>query len=333
MENKIFILVHGPFADNAYPMIFKSLIKVHVDGIIISSYLIDKERTEKAIDDYRDKFGITLSYSKDLINPGYFNLNRQVTLVSEGMKLIPNDAIVVKLRNDQWCDLKRVIRLINRFYKNPDEKRIISTNCYTRKDRYYHPSDMFLCGRKEQLEMYYSYPLQRESHENYQLRMRKMINEGHKDFSRLVISPESELFAHYLRINGWDLLFSNEDSKNAIDKYMYIINTWDISLRWTKRRNAFLPANTIILPYSFELEPFRGAEIEDAKCLSRSDFNGHITLKDCYYLILSKMIFGIQYGRGFKRILFIFQQLTPTIIKNQLKKTRTGGKLSHYING
>ncbi len=295
---KISLLIHGPYEGNAYNEIFESIDKIDKDirEIVVSTYIADYENTEKALSAFKHQHALKVMYSKDLINPGYFNLNRQIVTVNTGLSNISDDAIVIKLRNDQWCDMLKLIDIIKNIYVSKEFKKIISTNCYTRQDRLYHPSDMFLCGWKEALSEYYSIPLQEKTHLDCQLEMIDTLRTTTEEFKTFLISPESELFRGYLKLKDWKFLETEEDSYNALKKYIYLINTWDINLRWIKARNAFLPGKTIILPYTFSLAPFLDAPLEHARCYARHNFQGHVTLRDIYFLIYSRGIFSIKYN-------------------------------------
>ena len=88
---EIVLLLHGPFGGNGYSQIFASLNKTgYFSKIIISTYVSDKRKTIEEVD-LLNKTNIPVEYifSKDVINPGYFNLNRQVICVSKGLQLVP----------------------------------------------------------------------------------------------------------------------------------------------------------------------------------------------------------------------------------------------------
>ncbi len=340
MQNKVVVLLHGPYAGNAYAKIFRSLnaIKNKIEQVIISTYISDKKKTEALISGYREIYNIECIYNKDVINPGYFNLNRQIYTVKNGLECIKSkDIFVVKIRNDQWCNTKRLYKIINsRYFKRNNSIRILTTNCFTRADRFYHPSDMFLCGWKEILKNYYSMPLQDLTHTDSQLWMLKKLNQSKEDFRNYLISPESELFKHYLVKQGWQLKNTEQDSFNALKKYMYLVNTWDINLRWNKQRNAFLPSGTIILPYKFHLEPFKGAPKERARCYSRHDFEGKESFRDWLFIKWSALVFDLRYSAsfaGFRRSLNRFVILfIPRKIRKKMLNSSMGKALKEFIN-
>lgn len=301
MINKITVLVHGPYSGNKYNEIFYNLQKSQkiISEIVISTYEKDIEKTNNIVKSLKLSVPIKISTTKDLINPGYFNLNRQIICVQNGLKELPNDSMVVKLRNDQWINLKKLYKIIQKEFGKKESHRIITTNCFTRKDRFYHPSDMFLSGWCYDLKNYYSLPLQEKSHLNFQFEMIRKLKQTHCTFNEILVSPESELFKNYLLKNNWELKYTDSDSFSSIKQYMKVINTWDISLKWGKKRNAILPANTIILPYHFKLQPFPNAPKENAICYSRSDFEGRKNIKDLFYLSISWIFFEIEFNTNY----------------------------------
>lgn len=339
MRNKVVILIHGPYKGNAYRKIFLGLRKIRnkIKQIVISTYINDVLETEKDIKEFHQDFNIRIIYCKDIINPGYFNLNRQILTVKKGLEEInDNECLIIKLRNDQWCNFSKLYKLLKKQYGEVKEERILTTNCYTRKDRLYHPSDMFLCGKYKTLFLYYSLKLQDKTHLDCELEMLKKLKYSIEGFEKYLISPESELFKNYLRCKEWNLLYTKEDSYNALKQFMYIINTWDIGLRWNKQRNAFLPAKTIILPYKFCLEPFANAPREMASCYSRHDFEGNETIRDKFFIGFSNAIFNLRYDSSFKTFRSSLNKLVvlfvPSKIRKYMLRYNMGKALKEFIN-
>lgn len=332
--NKVSVIIHGPYMDNAINDIFKSISRVKnilLDlEVIVVIYHAEKEKMKSLCDSFDISFPVRYIICKDLLNPGYFNFNRQLHTVQEALKIIETDRFVIKLRNDQWIDWNKLIKILE--YKNwfqDEQYKIVTTNCFTRKDRLYHPSDMFLCGWKKTMEDYFSRPFMKYTHVNCQLWMLNKIHTTSEKFSSFIISPESELFRSFLELKKWDIKNTFEDSYDAIKYYCYVINTWDIELRWNKKRNAVLPARTIILPYSFCLEPFAGAPKEDAACYARHDFSGGKTLKDRMYLNLSKILFKWEYTSKIE----IREKIEKVLYSRWMPKGfRSFLKRSHILN-
>lgn len=326
----IYLLVHGPYEGNAYEKIFESILGYEKNfKVIISTYIESQIKTSKILDKYRGNFDIREIYIKDTINPGYFNFNRQIRGVRAGLDCIDDEnAFVIKLRNDQWVCIKKLVKILKKLYfsNRNNSNKILSTNCYTRQDRLYHPSDMFLCGWKKELRTYYSCSLQTQTHFNIQYNMLQRLEITKDPFYLFLISPESELFRHYLSQKKWDLKNTFEDSYKALNTYINLVNTWDIDLRWNKQRNAILPAKTIILPYSFTMAPFQGAPEEQALCYARHHFDGNKTLKDSWFIFFSRFVFSVKYNK-IHRMLVKIKNKVPKPIRKVLLKTSLGKKL------
>ena len=326
MNTEVCFIVHGPISDNAYKEVFGSLLKIknRIHSVIVSTYTDCRKDTEKSIQKYGGDLKIKPVYSKDILNPGYFNLNRQILTVRAGLDNVPDKTLVVKLRNDQWCDTNKLIKILDKtYFSNENEHRITTTNCFTRVDRLYHPSDMFLCGWKEDMVDYFSYPYQENTHMGIQLEMMTRLRKSSDEFVTYLVSPESELFKHYLSLKDWSFKYTFEDSYEALKKYICLINTWDIDLRWNKQRNAFLPAKTIILPYSFSMVPCEGAPVEQAKCYARHDFEGHKTFRDKRFLFWARFVFSVKYNR-IHYTLVKMKNKTPRFIKAVFRHTPIG---------
>ena len=101
MNTEVCFIVHGPISDNAYKEVFGSLLKIknRIHSVIVSTYTDCRKDTEKSIQQYGGDLKIKPVYSKDILNPGYFNLNRQILTVRAGLDNVPDKTLVVKLRN------------------------------------------------------------------------------------------------------------------------------------------------------------------------------------------------------------------------------------------
>ncbi len=284
---KYALLIHGPFSTE-----WLSQIKLQIENfkkgfnqIIIVSYQNDYEKYLTLLESLNLN-NIDIATIKDTINPGFFNINRQILSVNKGLQLIDDDSYVFKLRNDQSVDFNKVIS-----YEN-DEK-IITTNCYSRRDRLYHPSDMFLFGRLQFLKEMYSLEAITETHLMTEYKNKRMYKENPK-LDAVPFSPESILCRHYLKLKNWDFKETKEDSFQALRKYYLILNSWNIDFRWSKKRPSFVPEGSIILPHDCTISPFEGVPPEKATCYTEADFNKNCpSIKDIYYIILSKLVWRL----------------------------------------
>ncbi len=296
--NKITLLIHGPFAGSGYHEIFKNfnLIdnKVKKDISIVSVvYEADKEEYLKEIGSMTNQ--IKTVYIKDCFNPGYFNINRQIRSVNAGLKVTDEGSYVIKLRNDQWVDFNKLFRIIekNKLY---NQDKILTTNCYTRKDRLYHPSDMLLCGQEKYLQQMYDLKEFEATAQDTILNIQNQYNTCKEPFFKYMISPENIIFRNYLEHRKWVCKDTLRDSYDAIKKYCYVINSWNIDYRWKKNRVPFLPQGSVILPYRIKVSPFPGVCDEDAECYHQADFGIEENIIDKFYLGLANILFKFRYG-------------------------------------
>lgn len=281
---KYALLIHGPFSTQWLSQINKQIkkFKKGFDKIVVVSYKDDYEKYLELLKSL-DMKNIDIITVKDTINPGFFNINRQLLCVKAGLDVIDCDSYVFKLRNDQSVDFDRVAKYTN------DEK-IITTNCYSRKDRLYHPSDMFLFAKANLLKELYSLSKTQETHLMTEFKNKKAYKENPK-LKALPYAPESILCRHYLKLKNWDFKETKEDSYEAIKKYYIVLNSWNIDFRWHKKRTHLCPDDYIILPHYFTVAPFEGVPAEKASCYLEMDFSNKIpSIKDLYYTMLSKFV-------------------------------------------
>lgn len=279
--NNVTLLLHGAYAGSAYKMIFKELKKSSIKNIcnvIIVSYISDFKNLMEDINESSIKSyvkNLKVIQVKDLFNPGFFNINRQIYTVKSGLEEISSNEYVIKLRNDQWVDFDLLFELLNiKTFFSDNKQKILTTNCYTRSDRLYHPSDMFLCGWRDSLYDYYDMPLLEQTWLDCEL---SMICEAKKnpdrDLKEYFICPEIVLFRNYLKKKKWDFRETQEDSLKALRTYCYMVNASDIMLRWNKERPPLFKKGAVIEPYEFKQAPFEGVAEERATYFSIYDIN------------------------------------------------------------
>lgn len=278
------LLIHGPFNDNWLEKIQKQINKFQhkFRQIILVSYFDDLNLYKEKIEKLKLN-NIKIVTVKDLINPSFFNINRQILCVNSGLKEINDDFYVFKLRVDQAVDFNKVVKFI-------DENKIITTNCYSRIDRPYHPSDMFLAGKASLLKEYYSLPFENKTHLMIELENVDLCKKN-PELTYVPIAPESMLCRNFLQKKGWEIKNSKMDSLNALKKYFIILNSWNIDFRSKKIRATKFWKNSLILPHYFRALPFENGPIENARCFMQHDLIGeNPTLKDLAFLVLSKFI-------------------------------------------
>jgi hypothetical protein len=134
-------------------------------------------------------------------------------------------------------------------------------------------------------------------------------NELTQDFSPYW--PESRLFVNYIAKKGEVPRYTQEDSLNKLKLNTFIINSWDISLKWRKFGKSIIP----VLPYNFKMAPFLGGPMEDASNYSASEINVvDKKIKEKIFVKLSRYYFdsGIYI---FNPMFFSFKGITLRVCK------------------
>ena len=326
MSRRVTILLHGPYVNSNYRKIISAVNKIkHVDIHIVSVvYEADRQKYQKVLGSIQSRYPIDTFYVKDLFNPGYFNINRQIWTVSKGLEHCLDNSYVIKLRNDQWVNFNKLIRILGK-ERLFESTKVVTTNCYTRKYRLYHPSDMFLCGKLTVLKQYYSVPLMEETELDITLRQIKEY-EDMKDKSCFhILAPENILFSNYIDKNGWERKNTYQDSYEAIRKYCYVLNSWNIGLKWNKDRPPYSIKGRIIYPY-YGKDRIFGIIEENQECYQTCDFVGRKTIKDYVYTRKSRKAF-LENGRRFYKLIgikvvHVIGRLMPDSVRKRLERNK-----------
>lgn len=297
---KIDLIIHGPHSGNLLHRIAQSYHHIapkyqeFLGNIILVSYDADVSANKATIASTFKKTPVKLVEVHDVFNPGYYNMNRQIHTVNAGLNQIPDKNLVIKLRNDQSVNFNKVLAILEKqnFFRSSPQK-ILTTNCYTRRDRLYHPSDMFLVGFKESLSLYYSYPYSTMTQLDFELHVRESLQKMDANKQVLAYAPESMLFRHYLKHRGWQFKDTQQDSLDSLRTYIVLVNSWDIDYLWEKARTPGMKPGSIVLPYYLkDCPPFKGGPIEQASCLHRHQVHQTLpTPKDFFYILLARLLF------------------------------------------
>lgn len=289
MVNKISVIIHGPLEEDFLEKNLNALQKQLSDvKVFISTYKKDAEKVQNLLNNknlyIRDN--IKVLGCDDVFNPGFFNINRQINLVNAALNVIDKDSFVIKVRMDQTVNFSSLMRMVKTFSSDVNGK-LITTNCYTRADRWYHPSDMLLAGDYKVLRDYYPVDFFKETHMDNILLIRELVKNNHvKDFYNYW--PESRLFTNFVKKRGGVIKESAEDSLEKLKTHVFVINSWDVSLKWKKFLKGWIP----VLPYTFKMAPFRDGPEEDAYNFKASDLNAVPSkTKECVFIRLSKIYF------------------------------------------
>ncbi|AIR85723.1 WavE lipopolysaccharide synthesis family protein [Pantoea rwandensis] len=289
MVKNVFVIIHGPLEED---FLEKNLNAIHKQlsnaKVLISTYKKDADKIQGLLKkfNFSARDNIQVLGCDDVFNPGFFNINRQINLVNAALKVVDENAFVIKVRMDQTINFKSLMRMVKTFSTDVKDK-LITTNCYTRADRWYHPSDMLLAGDYKVLRDYYPEDFFRETHMDNILLIRELVKNNHeKDFYNYW--PESRLFTNFVKKRGDVIFESNEDSLEKLKKYVFVINSWDISLKWKKFLKGWIP----VLPYTFKMAPFKDGPEEDAYNFKASDLNAVPSkTKESIFIRLSKIYF------------------------------------------
>ena len=255
---QVVLLIHGPFSEYAIQLHQK--FSKAVDNIVISGYKEDEEKWEP----YRKSAHLVLS--DDVGNPGPWNVNRQLNLVREGLGVIPEDAIVLKLRADQRINIRKATKALGRYREElRREDLYLTTNCFTRLDRLYHPSDMFTVGRSKVLKSLFGIDYCELTQLDAEIYIRRVVDLG-LDPNLEYLWPESFIFTNFLKSKGWKIQDSYEDSRKALEKYTIVLNSTSIGLKWEKKFSRY------VFPFTAKkYPPFFGGPLEDPIC-SRASY-------------------------------------------------------------
>ena len=135
------------------------------------------------------------------------------------------------------------------------------------------------------------------THLDHMMSLQELDQNNPRSYHSLSIVPESYLFRNYLIKQKWEIKETYEDSLKALQKYVFLINSWNIDFRWNKQRTPFYPAKSLVHPCRFKLRPFDGVAKEKAKCFSAHNINqSYPTLKDIYFLVKSRIVFYFAYN-------------------------------------
>lgn len=284
----MFIILHGPLEAD---ILSNNLLKIQAASkeyqVILSVYNNELDQTNEIVRGLSISNSVTVIGSDDVFNPGFYNVNRQINLVNSALDFISDDdAFLLKVRMDQTINFKWAIKIFTNRYDQLSNK-LISTNCYTRNDRLYHPSDMFLAGTKKTLRKYYPTFYFPDTHMDNVLKIKEMVLSGENVYFHK-FWPESRLFMNYLMQSGEDLKENKECSEEQLKKHVYLFNSWDIGLKWKK----FCGGKIYVLPYFFTLRPFDGGPLEKAENYLASELVGFENkYKELLYNNIAKLYF------------------------------------------
>ncbi|GIG29910.1 WavE lipopolysaccharide synthesis family protein [Cellulomonas marina] len=276
MSRDVTVLVHGPVTPFTRRTLTDALRHARQDRRVVRVVLATWDDADT------DPLGALLDEvevlrAPDVANPGFANLNRQVRLVRLGLDAVPEDHVVVKLRTDQTVDHAALLRRLDERAARLEADVVFTTDCFTRTDRRYHPSDMLLVARRPALALYYDLPEVPTTHLDDVLAVREDLRRGAvADVRDLHLWPEARLFMAYLRRRGEAVSDTDEDSARCLARYCELLSASDVGLRWEKFYGGRLP----LVPYRFSMAPFEGGPVEEARCVPTSGSPVRQAVKD-----------------------------------------------------
>ncbi len=320
---KFSIVIHGPLESDFLKLNLEKIRKITQNVcLVISTYEDSINEVQTIANEYISDIKLKIVSCKDVFNPGFYNINRQINLFTSGLRIVEDGNYVIKLRMDQSVDFDSLLKVIEPMESRRD-KRILTTNCYTRKDRLYHPSDMLMAGHKDSLVNYFENIYFDDTHLDNILAIKEKVRRKEEcGFSEYW--PESRLFLNYLSNQQEEIENTTKHSEDMLRKYVYLVNSWDIDLRWKKFRQG----THVLLPYHFKLCPFEGGPVENAKNYAAHQImlDRKLSVNDVFHLAYAYIYFfifnlkgkflfdGNEIKKTFRRLFIFSLRLMPPIL-------------------
>jgi hypothetical protein len=304
----ITLLIHGPISDYSRLVLAdgrKAVENGLVDDCVIVTYKKEEAKLRTTARDALEWARVALV--DDVRNPGFANINRQINMVRSGMQSVDaNDRIIVKLRSDQRVSLAKVRNIIAMHQHALQAGALLTTNCYTRKDRLYHPSDMFLIALKATLLDYYPAQFFAQTELDDHMAIRE-TSRASKSLLTIEQWPESRLYRHLLASRAWVFRNTIEDSVAALRAHCVMLDSRSIRLKWEK----FYGGHVTLVPYDFQMAPFEGVVKEQAQCFTVEELHGRDAGQSRVTRLMTRLLWndfylaGRHYGsywKGFRKV-------------------------------
>ena len=210
MDNKIDLILQGPYTNFTDTIIDSYLTLSFIDHIIVSCWESDPQDN---LSNSKVKFVRSPKYES---YPGPTNVNLQLTTSLAGVNS-SNSNYIAKFRSDQQYTLDSISRMYDYFINNFDSDKIYI--CGDLYEYLFHPRDWVYWGSKQSMTKLFDIP-----HEVNPVCERLGINSKNYSYSmHLLTRPETYIGAYYC---------SNFDDRIKVmldnqDKYLY-----DNSIEW-----------------------------------------------------------------------------------------------------
>ena len=231
LPESIAILVQGPVIKRGnftYKAISYYKRLYPKSRIILSTWISEND---EVLSMFRD-LGIEIVLSKEVINPGHMNINRQIISTRAGLEICNNVEYVLKTRTDVILRSPSFLEFLFAFYKEQcslgRRGRIVITSFNTYFFRPYSFNDQLQFGSVVDLNKFWSCPLDERIQDNA-LAMRPVMEE----WSKLELS-EVWLVRNYLKSLDLNLPMSVEGSLIALRELFIVLDESVLSMYWLR---------------------------------------------------------------------------------------------------
>lgn len=235
--NKTAIVIQGPikYDDNfTYETVKLYNLLYPECEIILSTWEDETKRVKELFTDLK----VTLCFSSKPIHAGFGNSAFQTISSKKGIdKAIELGCErICKTRTDQrfyktnlFYELDRLLDLFPLKENTEQNKRIICISTTTDKNRFYNICDMFVYGDAEDINRYFSCPIDER---DYDVHM-QMVWTNAVDFAKLRYAEEW-FTTHFIESLGYELKWTKEDSDYYRNNLFIIIDASLLDFVWMK---------------------------------------------------------------------------------------------------
>ncbi len=235
--NKTGIVIQGPikYEDNfTYETVKLYNLLYPECEIILSTWEDETERVKELFADLK----VTLCFSSKPIHAGFGNSAFQTISSKKGIDkaIVLGCERICKTRTDQriykpnlFYELDRLLDLFPLKTDTEQKKRIICISTTTDKNRFYNICDMFVYGDAEDINRYFSCPIDER---DYDVHM-QMVWTNAVDFAKLRYAEEW-FTTHFIESLGYELKWTKEDSDFYRNNLFIIIDASLLDFVWMK---------------------------------------------------------------------------------------------------
>lgn len=200
--------------------------------IIVSTW----DTTEQHYINLIKQFSDEIILNKEPSKPGHRNINYQLVSTLSGLRHIKTLKIphVLKVRTDAGIE-GRLVRFSE--LKDRAKNKIAVAQMFTRKYLPYHPGDICLFAKVDELIDFYSAPLHNMTEQLSISFSQSVMSLSLEDTARKSGCPEIYLMKHYLKLKGRRLTYTLHHSHAMLKKYFTVLPDKDFKMVWFKAPN------------------------------------------------------------------------------------------------